>query len=391
MSVLIRLADRWRSIIVPEVLLIANYRPDGQQSMLRSAELLERELHASGFKVRVARPEPVFGRLVAGQTGIAKWLAYLDKYLLFPFCLVWEARRFELVHIVDHSNAVYVFWLAGKKSVVTCNDLLAVRSALGEIPEQKTGLTGRWLQKWILAGLRRANRIACISDATRRDVLRLTGKSEKEVSTIYLGLEPIFEAELDRNQSAPANGESDSRDHRPSLHASPSYILHVGGDTWYKNRPGVLRIYQEVRRRMGGAEPDLIMVGSPLQPEVHGVRYLRNVTDAVLLNLYRQAALLLFPSFYEGFGWPVVEAHACGCPAVITGTAPLTEAAGNAAIWITNPRDIDQAADRVMEVLRADRVERQRRQKAGYENARRFSRGEMAAKYRELYASMLSE
>ena len=158
------------------------------------------------------RPEPFFGRLIPKWPRFAKWLGYLDKYLLFPFVLIWQARRFALVHIVDHSNAVYVFWLRSRKSVVTCNDLLAVRSALGEMPEHQTGLTGRWLQKWILAGLRRANRITCISDATRRDVLRLTGKSEKEVSTIYLGLEPILRRSWSAGSALP---EAEGVDHGP--------------------------------------------------------------------------------------------------------------------------------------------------------------------------------
>jgi glycosyltransferase involved in cell wall biosynthesis len=368
------------------VLLVANYRPDKQQSMLRAADLIEREFRSRGIEVLVVRPEPVFGRLIPKWPRFAKWLGYLDKYLLFPFVLIWQARRFAVVHIIDHSNAVYVFWLRSRKSVVTCNDLLAVRSALGEMPEHQTGLTGRWLQKWILAGLRRADRITCISDATRRDVRRLTGKSETEVSTIYLGLEPIFAAELERRLRLPeAEGVDDGSS------GSDPYILHVGGDTWYKNRPGVLSIYAEVRKRLGARAPNLVMVGSPLKPEIQGVRFLRKVTDTILLDLYRKAALLLFPSFYEGFGWPVVEAQACGCPTVVTGTAPLTEAGGKAAVRIADPRAIDQAADRVLEVLHEDSRQREQRRRAGYANASRFSRQGMAALYLELYASLFNQ
>jgi glycosyltransferase involved in cell wall biosynthesis len=318
---------------------------------------------------------------------------------------MWRARRCALVHIVDHSNAIYLFWLRSAKVVVTCNDLLAVRSALGEIPEHHTGLSGRLLQKWILAGLRRADHIVCISEATKLDVLRLTGKPEKKVSTIYLGHDSAFEAELQgklNKKAAGAEGPCDERElalrkiasasgNAPSQGLPAHYLLHVGGNTWYKNRPGVLRIYLEIRRRLGGLAPNLVMVGPALGPETPGVQFLQEVTDPMLTDLYRNAALLLFPSLYEGFGWPVVEANACGCPAVISEIAPLIEAGGNAPVLISDPRDIHNAADRVIEVLGGDTLTRQRWREAGYESAGRFSRERMITQYLELYASIARE
>ena len=382
---------------VAAILLITNYRMDGQQSMLRAADLVERGLRSSGIEVLVARPEPFFAVFAKRQPALRKWLAYLDKYLLFPIRLMWRARRCLLVHIIDHSNAIYLFLLRSQKTIVTCNDLLAVRSALGEIPEHRTGFAGKLLQKWILDGLRRASHIVCISEATRFDVLRLTGKSESEVSRIYLGLGPRFEAELERKLSGKKVREAnvDPAEKLPesghSLDRLVPYLLHVGGDTWYKNRPGVVEIYVELRARLGSRAPNLIMVGPPLKPETQGVYFLQNVTDDFLVQLYHNAALLLFPSLYEGFGWPVIEANACGCPVVASRIAPLVEAAGNAAVWITDPRDIHDAADRVIEVLGGDSLTRQRRRKAGYVNASRFSRRQMIAQYLKLYASIVRE
>jgi glycosyltransferase involved in cell wall biosynthesis len=391
---------------VGPVLLIANYRLDGQHSMERVADLLEAGLRSWGTEVQTVRPGRFFGRFAKGHSGIAKWLAYIDKYGLFPFSLMCRARRCALVHIVDHSNAIYLCWLSSKKVIVTCNDLLAVRSALGEISEHRTGFTGRLLQKWILAGLRRADHIVCISEATKLDVLRLTGIPEKKVSTIYLGLDRTFEEELQgRLNEKTARGADDASDEGKSssregtseraeaLSRDPpaSYLLHVGGNTWYKNRLGVLHIYLEIRRRLGSLAPNLIMVGPALRPEIPGVQFLEEVTDPVLKDLYRNAALLLFPSLYEGFGWPVVEANACGCPAVISEIAPLIEAGGDASVLISDPCDIQGAADRVMEVLGGDSLTKQRRREAGYLNAGRFSRRQMITQYLELYASIVQE
>ncbi|MBV9673888.1 MAG: glycosyltransferase family 4 protein [Verrucomicrobia bacterium] len=384
------------------ILLITNYPLDGQQSMWRAAGLIESGLRANGVEVLVAQPQPFFGLIGKILPRLGKWLAYLDKYLLFPIILMSRARRCLLVHIVDHSNAVYLFWLRSQKSIVTCNDLLAVRSARGEIPEHRTGFGGKLLQKWIRAGLRRATHIACISEATRLDVLRLTGKSEQEVSRIYLGLGPAFEAELERKLSSgvvlpPARRQGDPIVLREQCRSRGSatlpipYILHVGGSTWYKNREGVLKIYVELRRRLGRESPNLILVGPPLESPIHGVCFLQNITDDLLVELYRNAALLLFPSLYEGFGWPVVEANACGCPALASRIDSLVEAGGNAAVWIEDPRDINQAAERVIEALRDDPAKKQSRQEAGFRNACRFSYRNMIAQYLELYTSILGQ
>jgi glycosyltransferase involved in cell wall biosynthesis len=246
----------------------------------------------------------------------------------------------------------------------------------------------------------------CISEATKLDVLRLAGKPAKKVTTIYLGLDPTFEAELHGrlNEKTARGADGAFNDKELSSRESTSdgidvlsqdlpasYLLHVGGNTWYKNRQGVLHIYFEIRRRLGSLAPNLIVVGPPLGPEIPGVQFLEEITDPKLADLYRNAALLLFPSLYEGFGWPVVEANACGCPAVVSKIAPLIEAGGDASILISDPRDIREAADRVMEVLVGDSLTKQRRREAGFQNAGRFSRGQMITQYLELYASIAQE
>jgi glycosyltransferase involved in cell wall biosynthesis len=372
---------------LPEILLIANYRLDEQQSMLRLSDLLEKGLLANGIEVAVIRPEPFFGLFARRWLVLNKWLRYVDKFVLFPFRLLVHARSSFLVHIIDHSNAAYCILLSSRRSIVTCNDLLAVRSAHGEFHEEKTGVTGKLLQWLVLKGLRRATHVACISEATRTDLLRLTRRREESVSCVYLGIAPIFESERATESSSDAG--CSVQEVRAARGLPKTYVLHVGGDTWYKNRPGVLLIYSAIRNRLGCDSPHLVMVGPPLRTVTEGVHFLSVVSDAELAELYRNAALLLFPSFCEGFGWPIVEAQACGCPAVITGVPPLTEAGGRAAAWIMDPRDIATAAGQVIEVLREPAVLRKERVSAGYRNVSKFSRDRMIARYLEVYTSVL--
>ncbi len=169
------------------------------------------------------------------------------------------------------------------------------------------------------------------------------------------------------------------------------YIVHVGGDSWYKNRHGVLSIYREVRRRLGESAPNLVMVGPPLNTDEEGVQFFQNVPDSKLVELYRNAELLLFPSLYEGFGWPVIEANACGCRAIVSSAPSLVEAGGSAASLIVDPRDIQAGADRVIDVLSQQSAVKERGVQAGYRNVSRFSRQVMITEYIRLYDSIAPE
>ena len=137
------------------VLLIGNYRPDQQQSMQRFSAIMLQGLTAAGVKAELIAPEPILGDIPWAGRFISKWVAYIDKYLLFPFQLRRKlaATQPAIVHVCDHSNAVYVQRCRGTPVVVTCHDLLAVRGAFGEQTDCPASVTGRILQRWILKGL----------------------------------------------------------------------------------------------------------------------------------------------------------------------------------------------------------------------------------------------
>src|SRR4030088_2696973 len=124
--------------------------------MLRYATLLQEEIKRLGHTVRLLQPKPFVGKLCPGRTGLGKWLGYADKFLLFPHLLRSTKNDFDIVHICDHSNAIYTKFLKNVPHVVTCHDMLAVRSALGEIPENPVSLTGQKLQQMIASGLKQA-------------------------------------------------------------------------------------------------------------------------------------------------------------------------------------------------------------------------------------------
>jgi glycosyltransferase involved in cell wall biosynthesis len=371
----------------PKIILVGNYENDRQQSMLRFAEMQRTELQKLGVAVELIRPRPFFGLLKRSANGLGKWLGYLDKFLIFPIELkraIRNAGNNTVVHICDHSNAFYTRHLQKIPHLVTCNDLLAIRSALGEFPQNPTRWTGRRLQLWILQGLRAARRITCISEATRRDLLRLLPEKESDCDVTFMGLNYSY---------SPMPLDESLEKTRAFIGTSEPFILHVGGNQWYKNRLGVLEIFTA----LDAAEPapKLVMVGPAfdsvmrefLQSHPQVAARVISVCDAdneTLRAFYCCAELLLFPSIEEGFGWPIIEAQACGCRVVTTNKPPMTEAGGTAAFYISESSATAAAAE-VGRVLAQNETERAAAVARGLENAARFSAEKMAQRYVEIY------
>ncbi len=373
-----------------KVLLVSNYLHDRQESMLRFASVLAEGLRGAGVEVQLARPEPCFGRLKQGGHGLGKWLGYLDKFLLFPPRLRRLAATVDLVHICDHSNAMYVKHVEGRPHVVTCNDMLAIRSARGEFPQNRTGWSGRILQRWILSGLRRARRLACISEATRRDVLRLTGHRPETVSVTYMGQNFSYAPVTEIAEAAEQRRRGEKFDEtvfaRFGIPAEP-YLLHVGGGQWYKNRAGVLAIYAALRKKPGVRTPKLVLVGPPCTEP--GVEVRNGVDNQTLAALYSGAELLLFPSLEEGFGWPIIEAQACGCRVLTTAKEPMTEVGGAAAFYLADPNDATAGAAAVELILAQGDSARAATVRGGIDNAARFSTERMIREYLAVYREVL--
>src|SRR5471032_1797123 len=115
-----------------KILLVGNYEFDGSTSMQIWANTLFREFTQLGIDVSLIAPLPVLGRMRKASSGFGKWCGYVDRYLLFPRQLRAATAKADLVHLCDQGSAMYTLMLKDKPVVVTCNDMLAVRGALGE-------------------------------------------------------------------------------------------------------------------------------------------------------------------------------------------------------------------------------------------------------------------
>lgn len=370
------------------VLLIGNYPPDRQQSMQRFALMMLDGLTAAGIPAELIQPQPFFGRFQSAGRFVAKWLAYIDKFVLFPRQLRLRLKAAPaLVHICDHSNAMYARQIQNVPVISTCHDLLAVRGALGEPTDCPASFAGKRLQRWIVSGLENATVVSCVSQATLADARRLVmsrnGKPRFEL--ISLGLNYPY------RELAPPEARARLAQHS-ILAADRPFVLHVGSNLDRKNRAGVLRIFARCKDQWNGS---LVFAGEPLSDALRAlarqlgvlerVVEVANATSELLEALYNCATALLFPSTYEGFGWPITEAQACGCPVICTDREPMTEVAGDAALTRSLADEAGFAAD----LLRlTNPAEREHWRAKGLENAKRFSSALMIGRYCELYRSL---
>ena len=380
----------------PKILLVGNYPHDGQVSMQSFAMKMREGLRAANFEVEFLQPFSKFGRLHPGARGLGKWLGYLDKFCIFPWVLRRKLSSLSatqsslLVHICDHSNAVYVPIVARFAHLVTCHDLMAVRSALGEFPQNPVGFTGRVLQRAILRGLRRATWVVCDSGNTRNNLDALRKGGEDRSRVIHLGLNYDYQ---------PLPGEDAKRvlRHR-SLPFDGKLVLHVGNDSWYKNRDGVLRIFHKVAVQFPAGSMHLVFVGAPLSREQQefvnsrglgqSISQMKNLSCEELQALYSLADALLYPSFYEGFGWPPLEAQACGCPVIASTGGSLAEILESSALT-AEADDESLMASHLETVLREEPLRQELREK-GFQNVKRFSHERMIEEYLQTYREILS-
>lgn len=371
-----------------KVLLISNYRPDKQQSMLRYAEMLQRELSTRGHEARVLHPPTVLGGFAFLPGPLKKWIGYIDKYLFAPAYLRKHAREADLVHVCDHSNAMYLRCAGNQPALITCHDLLAIFAARGAHAGVKIGLTGRILQRWIAANLSRANHVICVSTKTQDDLETLAPGIRSTTRVIHHHLNWSYSPAL---SDAIAVAKTKS-----GIEAETEYLLHVGGNQWYKNRLGVMKIFSELRKYPRFRNVKLIMAGKPWTYEMRQYFNSSALTNEIIERVevsndelqafYSGAIALLFPSVEEGFGWPVLEAQACGCPVITSNRAPMTEIAGEAALFI-DPQNPECAAKTIAD--HASKLPSLR--EAGFRNLTRFTANEMINDYLEFYAEVASQ
>lgn len=237
--------------------------------------------------------------------------------------------------------------------------------------------------------VRSADHIIAVSETTKRDVIRLLGAPEEHVTVIPEAVNPIYR---------PLNDDDAVESVRLRYQLPERYAIFVGTIEPRKNLPTLMRAIRRLKDQhhtelvlavvgqLGWLYDEVMRVHEELKLQ-EMVRFLGRVSDEDLVALYNGASVLAYPSHYEGFGLPPLEAMACGTPVVVSNTSALPEVVGDAGLLVS-PEDDEGLTVALLRVL-SDPELRDALIRRGLQRASAFTITGMAEKTLALYRSVL--
>jgi glycosyltransferase involved in cell wall biosynthesis len=366
----------------PEVALLRDPPEDRRLSMERFASGLETAL-ASSKRVNVASRTVNYSSF-AKQFGMAAPAGYVTRLIHYPLAAARTAA--DVYHVVDQGYAHVAAFLPRGRTVVTCHDLMLLRAEEGA-----AGFRGRRTSviryRWSTGFLPRVARVVCDSSSTRADVIRLCGVHEERICVVPPGVEQQFRPLPDADRVLLRSTIPKIRRHA---------LLHVSTGHPYKNTEQTIRVLHGLCA--SGFDACLVRVGRSLGSEEVSLARDLNVEDRIielgivpdtrLVEVYNAADVLLFPSHYEGFGWPPLEAMACGTP-VVASAAPSVVELVNGAALVEEATDTCGFVTAVTAVLESVELRRKLREK-GLTRATAFSWRNTASAYEDIYLEVFA-
>ncbi len=302
----------------------------------------------------------------------------MNKTLWMQTVLPWQASRLYL-DVCHFTNNVAPLWTPCP-SVVTIHDM-----TLWLYPQHHYAKRLLAMRPIIPLAARRAAAIIAVSQSAKQDIVRLLRVPADKVHVVYEAASSCF-------RPLPAGPAQTALRQKYGL--SERFVLTVGTVEPRKNLVRLLEAFAQLCKRDGQTHT-LVFVGGrgwkdgPVFAAVerldlgHQVQFLGHIPTADLVGLYNLAEALAFPSLYEGFGLPAIEAMACGTPVVTSRRGSLVEVAGNAAQFV-DPLDVESIAEGLHRVL-DDAAWREELRAKGLAQASRFSWTQAAAETLGVY------
>ena len=368
-----------------DITIFRDFVEDGRTSMEIYADNLGESLNIlvnNQFVINMYQPHiPTWVKAIPKKLNLRMRAA---RYCAYPFQA--KAKQGTINHIIDHSYAHLLQVLDPKRSIVTVHDIIPQLAWKGVIP----GLTyphKPFLNKLSLGFLKEARAVIAVSQNTKRDLVNHCGLQEERITVVHNGLNTIFRPESEERRATLRQGLK--------FPDSGTLLILITGNQSYKNHITSLRVIERLQTicrkpiqlvSLGADNTELdnylakINLNNPL------IR-LDGINKQSMVDLYNSVDCLLFPSWYEGFGWPPLEAMACGTPVVTSNVASLPEIVGDAALMAA-PDDVENLTEAVR-IMLEDRDRRKEFVESGLKNTTRFTWEHCASEVAALYQKIL--
>jgi glycosyltransferase involved in cell wall biosynthesis len=283
--------------------------------------------------------------------------------------------KVDIIHSPESSTP---FTKLSNKKIITVHDIIPFY-----FPETFTKVTEYRYKLLLQRAINSSDRIITVSENTKNDLINKFKIPEDKIRVIPLAANENFR-KLDENETSKIKSK---------YNINFPFILYVGTLEPRKNIPNLLNAYYKLKKQ--GINHKLVIAGGKgwkykeifetieklnLQNEVIFTGY---VPDEDLPGFYNAADLFVYPSLYEGFGLPPLEAMQCGTPVITSNTSSLPEVVGAAGITV-NPYDVDELANKMYEVLTNEDL-RKEMSKKGLERAKLFSWKKCAEEHLKVY------
>ncbi|MBU1446532.1 glycosyltransferase family 4 protein, partial [Patescibacteria group bacterium] len=284
-----------------------------------------------------------------------------------------------------HFNAPFLYM---GKSIVTIHDM-----TLSYYPGRKKRSIIHRLGYHLTfrSAVHKAIKVITISENSKKDLMKLIGTREEKIQIIYQGVGEEF-------KPMPQNVIEESME---KLNISDPFFLYTGVWRSHKNIPNMIKAFNEIKAHPECKNLKLIMTGNenPLYPEIketiencnlgNEVIFTGLVPEKDLIALYNAAQMYIFPSFYEGFGLPPLEAMACGTPVAASNSSSIPEVAGEDNAVFFNPENYKEMAEKIYE-LYSNKALQEKLIKRGFERIKHFQWETTAKETLNLYKKCLS-
>lgn len=303
------------------------------------------------------------------------------------YTLFWLHRKIKKEKIdLYHSPFFLAPLWAPCPVIITVHDLMGLKFPDffegRNIPER---LLARWFVRlFVPMALRRASKIIAVSDITGKELVNYLSLSGKKIEVIYEGVEFSFRRGVDILLPEKIKNK---------FRITKRIILYVGNTRHYKNLPRLIKAFKLLQK---GNKSYQLVIGSGDERNMANLKKIVNrlnleqdvvftgpLEDKDIVALMNSAELFVFPSLWEGFGLPPLEAMACGLPVVASKAGSLPEVLGDAAILV-NPESEEDIANGIREVL-SNKVLKDRLIKKGFERAKLFTWERTAEKTRKVF------